>query len=296
MTKAETNRTDVSAVITTYDRPDYLRSAINSVLAQSHTVREIIVIDDCSPSAMSEVIEEFTDERIKYERLSTNSGANRARNRGVEIATSEWIAFLDDDDEWLPDKIRLQLNELVRESSEQSWIGSVCSYRFLESGRDRVWGSSGIVELEELKSGNPYCGASGLVARREYLARTKFDEALPCGQDWDIFIRLATQGDLLYLKDALFLYRRGSHDSVTLKAKSLKIDELHPRLASVYKHQAWLGDKAFRLRLANQTLAYIPQKKNRLRWIRESVRLAGWSATARVLLRKVLSLLPVGSA
>ena len=296
MTKAETISTGVSAVITTYNRPDYLRSAIKSVLTQSHEVREIIVIDDCSPNVMAEVVEEFADERIQYERLSKNSGANRARNRGVEIATSEWIAFLDDDDEWLPDKTRLQLNELIRESSDQRWIGSVCSYRFLESGKDRVWGSTGVVELETLKSGNPYCGATGLVARREYLTRTKFDEALPCGQDWDIFVRLAAQGDLLYLKDPLFLYRRGSHDSVTLKAKSLKIEELHPRLASIYKHQAWLGNQAFRLRLANQTLAYIPQKKNRLRWIRESVRLAGWSATVRVLLRKVWSLLPLGRA
>lgn len=283
------NQPSVSVVITTYNRKDYLRAAIGSVLAQSFNVYEIIVIDDCSPTPLSGVINEFSDQRIHYERLSENAGPNRARNRGVEIASGDWVAFLDDDDLWLPEKITRQMQYLVGSSRSQPWIGGVCSYRFLESDKDRIWGSTGKVDLDTLKSGNPYCGTSGLIVDRKVISQVKFDEVLPCGQDWDVFIRLSMLGDLIYLEEPLFLYRRGSHDSVTLKAKNLKLNELEARLASTYKHQDWLGDGPFRLRLASQTLAYFPHKKNRMAWIRKSIRLAGMSATLKVLLGKVRS-------
>jgi len=285
----------ISVVITTYNRPDYLRSSIKSVLSQSLQVQEIIVVDDCSPTPLQSVIDEFSDERIHYERLATNSGPNCARNTGVAIAKSDWVAFLDDDDEWLPEKIEKQVGALT-DGAERQCIGSICSYRFLETGRDRVWGETGRVELDTLRQGNPYCGASGLIVLRDKISRITFDETLPCGQDWDIFIRLSLEGELVYLSESLFLYRRGSHDSVTLKAKNLKIDELPARLAAVYKHQQWLGERSFRFRLASQTLAYLPQKKQPLVWVREAVRLAGWLATARVLLAKIRSRLPAGSA
>jgi len=280
------DQTSVSVVITAYNRPDYLRSAIRSALIQTHTVQEIIVIDDCSPTSLESVIGEFSDERINYLRLANNGGPNRARNKGVEVANGRWIAFLDDDDEWLPHKIEKQLQLLRASSANLDWVGSVCSYRFLETGKERVWGATGKVSLAELKTGNPYCGTSGLIALRDKILEVGFDETLPCGQDWDMFIRLSMLGDLIYVQEPLFLYRRGAHDSVTLKSKTLQIDELEPRLASIYKHRAWLGERPFRLRVAAQALAYFPQKKNRVLWIKESIRLAGVTATLQVLVRK----------
>ncbi|MBX2846816.1 MAG: glycosyltransferase family 2 protein [Acidiferrobacterales bacterium] len=289
MTKAKLIKPSVSAVISAYNRPDFLRTALTSVLDQSYPVQEIIVVDDCSQAPLNEIVEEFSNASIVYERLQQNSGANYARNRGISLASSEWIAFLDDDDAWLSDKIAVQMQAIAANATDQKYIGSLCSYRFLESGKDRVWGTTSKVCLNTLKSGNPYCGASGLIARRDLMETTNFDESLPCGQDWDIYIRLASKGFLLYVDRPLFLYRRGTHESLTTKAKNMSMEDAERRLASVYKHKDWLGSKYFRMRVASQVLSYVFQKKEKTKWIKKSIELAGLRATFLVLSKKMLN-------
>lgn len=279
----------VSVIITTFNRPEFLHQALKSVLAQTHLVDEIIVIDDCSPSSVTPVLEQFSEQNIIYERLHINCGANRARNRGVELASGDWVAFLDDDDAWLPEKLATQFHVMSTTLNDDDWLGALCSYRFMETAKDRLWGHTGKVELEQLKEGNPYCGASGLLVKRDLIADVKFDEALPCGQDWDVYIRLSKVCSLLYVETPLLLYRRGSHDSVTVKAKDLKIGNLTHRLAAIYKHRAWLGDAAFKKRVAMQTLAYVWHKQQPLKWVKESIRLAGCVATVKALFYKFSS-------
>ncbi len=276
----------VSAVITTYNRPDYLYQALQSVQTQTCPIHEVIVVDDCSPTEPNSVLDKFADLPIVYRRLSINHGANYARNYAVSLASGDWIAFLDDDDAWLPDKLTRQFQVMGVRCDEHEWLGSLCSYRFLESLQDRYWGHTDVVELEVLKTGNPYCGASGLLVRKEIIEKVKFDETLLCGQDWDVFIRLSKLGALLYVQEPLLLYRRGNHDSVTLAAKKLEIADLPPRLSATYKHRTWMGELAFRQRIARQTLAYVWHKKHPLKWVRESIRLAGWSATCNALWSK----------
>jgi glycosyltransferase involved in cell wall biosynthesis len=97
----------VSVIIPVYNGDRYLAEAIQSVLAQTYQLIEIIVIDDGSSDRTAEVAQSFGS-LIRYE-YQSNSGSSAARNRGIELASGEFIAFLDADDLWLEDKLALQI-------------------------------------------------------------------------------------------------------------------------------------------------------------------------------------------
>src|SRR5215475_868787 len=98
----------VSVIIPTHNRAEFLRSAITSVLNQTFQDFEIIIIDDASKDHTQEVIANFNDARIKVIYNQVSKGAAGARNIGIMNSSSEYTAFLDDDDEWLPEKLQIQ--------------------------------------------------------------------------------------------------------------------------------------------------------------------------------------------
>jgi glycosyltransferase involved in cell wall biosynthesis len=102
----------VSVVIPTYNRQDLLGRAIESVLKQTVPVSEIIVIDDGSTDATRELARAYRDS-IRYV-YQENRGTAAARNRGIRESRFQWVAFLDHDDEWLPEQIALQLHALAQ--------------------------------------------------------------------------------------------------------------------------------------------------------------------------------------
>lgn len=131
----------VAAVIPTYNSAHLIRRALDSVVAQTRPVDEIIVVDDGSTDNTEEVVKAYAG--VRYIRQE-NSGAAIARNNGIFAAQSEWIAFLDADDEWLPDKI-LRLTEAAGDYGV-----AYSNYWIEESGRrtltrcipsDRLWPS-----------------------------------------------------------------------------------------------------------------------------------------------------------
>jgi glycosyltransferase involved in cell wall biosynthesis len=101
--------TDVSVVIPTRNRPALVPRAVRSALAQTHREIEVIVVIDGPDPDTREVLAELADPRLRVIELDRSGGAPAARNVGVEHATAEWTALLDDDDEWLPDKLATQL-------------------------------------------------------------------------------------------------------------------------------------------------------------------------------------------
>jgi glycosyltransferase involved in cell wall biosynthesis len=100
----------VSVIIPTYNRQHMVDRALGSVLNQTYRDVEVIVVDDCSSDDTEQVIARIDDTRIRYMRHEINRGAPAARNSGFAAARGMYVAFLDSDDEWLPEKLEKQLN------------------------------------------------------------------------------------------------------------------------------------------------------------------------------------------
>ena len=267
----------ISVVIPTADRPDYLVEAVESALAQSAGVLEVIVIDDASRVDPAPVLTRFGD-KVRYDRLPEKGGANVARNRGIELARGSHVAFLDDDDIWLPDKVEAQL-----EAMAGGYEACLCMSQEIGKSRKPAIDAREVSQ-DDLRRRTP-CGTSGLLATREVLNAERFDPAIPRGQDWDLFVRLVQRRPLAFVGRQLYLRRTG-HDRITTAAARQTPAELLATGAAIYKHRAWLGEPAFRRRLAKVLLTFIAQRPAKVRFIAAAIRHAGLRATGLELLKK----------
>lgn len=109
MLSVANNTPSVSIIMPAYNSRSTIRDSIQSVVNQTFSDWELLIIDDCSPESMKNIAESFHDERIRYIRLLKNSGVAAARNTGIAQAKGRYIAFLDSDDLWLPEKLEKQL-------------------------------------------------------------------------------------------------------------------------------------------------------------------------------------------
>ena len=104
----------VSIIMPSYNTGRFIKETIESVLAQSYPVWELIIVDDCSTDNTDDVVNQYlADERICYIKNDTNSGAAVSRNRALREAKGKWIAFLDSDDLWEPDKLQKQISFMI---------------------------------------------------------------------------------------------------------------------------------------------------------------------------------------
>lgn len=105
----------VSIIMPAYNSEDFIGYAIESVIAQTYSNWELIIVDDCSTDKTAQIINDYSknDSRIKYKKLSANSGAAVARNKAIEFATGRFIAFLDSDDVWVQNKLEKQINYMI---------------------------------------------------------------------------------------------------------------------------------------------------------------------------------------
>ena len=200
----------VSVIIPTHNRSDFLRSAIASVLNQTYQDYELIVVDDASTDNTAEAVAEFSDKRIRFLRHETTKGGSAARNTGILASECDYIALLDDDDEWLPDKLSKQMEVLLSSPPE---VG--CVY----TGYVDVSRSTGTIIGEhiptkrgdlskELVAENCVGSASSVLLKRECLKKVGlFDESLPCAQDYDLWIRIANEFLFECVSEPLFKYR-----------------------------------------------------------------------------------------
>lgn len=202
----------VSVIIPTFNRAHLLRRAIESVLQQSLGCWELIVIDDGSTDETPEIVAGFRDPRIRYIHHGHNRGNAAARNTGIRLSSGKYVAFLDDDDEWLPDKLERQVALL--ESCPRE-VGLVyCGVTFLDvvTGKRRYKRPrlKGYVGAQVL-TWNGIGTASSVVIRREVLDEMGgFDEALPACVDWDMWIRVSQKYMVDFVDDPLVIYREHS--------------------------------------------------------------------------------------
>jgi glycosyltransferase involved in cell wall biosynthesis len=203
------NMPKVSVIIPTHNRAHFLRGAILSVLNQTFQDFEIIVVDDASTDNTSEVVAAFNDERIRFLRHDTNKGGSAARNTGILNSQCDYIAFLDDDDEWLPEKLGKQMDILL--ASPPDVGGVYTGYVMVDraSGRvidQRLPTKRGDLSKDLLIS-NCIGGTSSVLLRKNCLQKVGlFDENLPRSQDFDLWLRIANVFLFEYVPEPLYKY------------------------------------------------------------------------------------------
>lgn len=198
----------VSVIIPTYNRARYLKRAIQSVLDQSFQDFEIIVVDDASTDETRETIEAFQDPRIRYFHHESNRQEAGSRNTGVQNSVGQYIAFLDDDDVWLEQKLSMQVDLLDRNSSK---IGAVySSFLKIDAETEKVLGPWSAEKrgdvLDALREDNWIGIPSTVLVRRECFEKVGlFDEQVEFGLDYDMWIRIAQYYEFEYLEEPLVL-------------------------------------------------------------------------------------------
>lgn len=279
----------VSVVIPTCNRDAYLHEAVESALAQTVEPVEIIVVDDASDSDPRAQLAAF-GEKVRLHRLATRSGASVARNQGVMLARGDYVAFLDDDDLWMPEKTEMQLRAMRNAQEERERSGDteevaacICIAQDLGGTPDVPLG---IEDIEaRLRLSTP-CGTSALVAKRDMLLEEPFDPLLRRAEDWDLFVRLAKKRSLVFTEEPLYL-RRVGHDRITTEVLQQTPQELYASAAAAHKHRTWLGETAYRDRLANLLLSFVAKRDHKLSYVASAIRHAGPRATLRALVAKL---------
>lgn len=202
----------VSVIIPTYNYGRFIGAAVQSVLDQTFRDCEIIVVDDGSTDNTAQVVSQFGD-RVTY-LFQPNRGKSAARNRAIQEATGQWVAFLDADDRWLPSKIERQL-EILKLTGEQAAVHSNFSIVNEDRSMHLYWReqvpesvAKGL-EASDLVLWNVVGTLTVMVSRDKVLDVGGFDEGQLSAEDWDLWLRMGLAGlQFVYVDEPLAIYRR----------------------------------------------------------------------------------------
>lgn len=231
----------VSVIIPVYNGQKTIKQTIDSVLNQTFPLTEVIIINDGSTDGTLAIVQNISDSRLKVFSF-TNSGLSTSRNRGLSYASGKYISFIDADDIWTPDKIELQFNALqgnIQASVAYSWTDYInADGKFVKSGRHPT--ANGDIYHKLLIYNILENGSNPLIRREALTTVGNFDESLTAAEDWDMWLRLASQYEFVVVPQVQILYRV-SIDSMSTNLKrqesaSLKVIErafTHPKAESL---------------------------------------------------------------
>lgn len=200
----------VSVVIPVFNCKDYLARCIESALSQTHHPLEIVAVDDGSTDGSADILTSYAPRITVVDQA--NSGPSAARNNGVAHTSGGYLAFLDGDDLWDPRKTEVQFAALKEHPKA---VAVYCDHRSIDA-EDLVLGPTGALEhsrssgriLEDLIRGQRIKSPSLVMVRREaFDAVGGFDTALRFSEDYDLWLRLAARGPILYQVETLASYR-----------------------------------------------------------------------------------------
>ena len=199
----------VSVIIPNYNYAQYLREAIDSVLAQSYPEIEIIVVDDGSTDGSKEILDGYGN-RVQAI-FQRNQGVSAARNNGVKASRGEFVAFLDADDSWLPAKVEKQVDCLkTDEEIGLVHVGVVEVDADGNSIRERLDGGAGDLwrDLLLFSSRGIFGGGSGVLMRRTIFDEAGgFDQRLSTSADWDLYFQVSSRHNVGFIPEVLLQYR-----------------------------------------------------------------------------------------
>lgn len=200
----------ISVIIPTYNRRVYVQEAIDSVLAQTYTDYEIIVVDDGSTDGTGAALQERYGERIQYI-WQENQGESVARNRAINMATGDYIALLDSDDLWLPEKLEKQMALL---QDDPDCAGVYCKASFIDAeGHPLSWPPMGRPldtkdPLAHLALACPVPGSTAIIRAGLLDQVGLYDPSIQHGEDWDLWLRMAVDHHIAFIDSTLTIIRR----------------------------------------------------------------------------------------
>lgn len=267
-----------SVIIPTHNRADLLVRAVKSVLVQTEPNFEVIVVDDASTDNTPSVVAAMSDERIRYIRHEKGLGSAGARNAGIREARGEFVAFLDDDDEWMAGKLAMQVDHFRRHPGADLGV-VVCGSRVLKGNRvtEQIPRPRGWV-YEELLAFRCHTTTGTILVRRSCFDRVGgFDEAFPAFEEWDLLLRLSQEYTFDYVDQPLHLYYE--HDGVRV---SNPRNEIRAMLLILNKYADALQARPEILALHHYKLARMYMRTGEVRQAKEqlaaSLRSSPWKA------------------
>lgn len=247
----------------TYNRGNVIHKAINSVINQSYSNWELIIIDDGSTDNTKEVVRYYLEKdlRIKFVSNSLNKGANACRNQGATLANGKYLAFIDSDNQWYKDKLIKQLEIIEDSSLNIDFVYSkeeVIDEKFVTIVPRRAYSMEELRKVLPLK--NVVDTSTVLMKKAIFFSVGGFDENMPRFQDWELFFRIVVvYGYNGICVNEVLNKNILQSDSITKSNKKL-VDGI---LSMIKKHKAYLNDInliSFLFSSANNEVSYTIQK------------------------------------
>lgn len=195
----------ISVVIPTYNRAHVLERSINSVLEQSYSDIELIVVDDGSSDNTDAIMQKYSnDERVRYHKLDKNAGVSNARNVGASLCRGEWIAFQDSDDAWHKDKLEKQLDYVAKHKECGMVYSAYAHYMNGVDGYTRMPKVAPKGSLTDYLLVQNCIGAVTVLIRKELFQKLEgYNCNYPSLEDWEFAIRASMATSVGYIDECL---------------------------------------------------------------------------------------------
>ena len=251
----------ISVIIPTYGIPVFLEKSINSVLNQTYTEWELIIVDDNNPDTEARkdtetIVNKYlkNDSRVKYIKHKKNLNGAVARNTGLSIANGEYIAFLDSDDEYLPERLMKCYNAIVKAPKDVAGIYTGCEFRRKgKTYHQHTNVKSGNFLIETLACKFMFCTGSNIFVRRNIIDELRgFDETFLRQQDYEFLVRLFEKYTLLAIPEILVIKNNENfnlpniNSQIAIRKKYLEkfkyiVDQLMRKDVDYIMHANYIG-------------------------------------------------------
>ena len=202
----------VSIIMPSYNTASFIEETIQSVLNQTYTNWELIIVDDCSTDNTDEVLENIKDSRIRYFKNDKNSGAAVSRNKALREAKGQWIAYLDSDDLWMPEKLEKQIHFM----ETNGYAFSYTNYEEIDVNGNKtgvsITGPKKITKTGMFNYCWPGCLTVMFDANKIGLIQI---EDIKKNNDYAMWLKVCRKADCFLLDETLGQYRKGRIGSVS---------------------------------------------------------------------------------
>ena len=211
----------VSIVMPSYNTAKYIGDSIDSVINQTHTNWELLIVDDCSTDNTEEVVASYNDERIRFIKKDKNSGAAESRNIALREAKGKWIAFLDSDDTWEKEKLEKQISFMI----ENDYKFTYTDYKIQLNGTWLPYIYTGPRRVNERKM-KDYCYFSTITVMydREYVGLIQIENVRK-NNDYAMWLKIIKKSDCYRFPECLSNYIK--HDGSISSGSKLKLIKHH---------------------------------------------------------------------